>query len=181
MPTWISLLRAINLGQHNRIRMSELEAALRGLGFDNVKTYLQSGNVVFDARQSPAKLCEIIEAKIQSEFGLSVSVISRTREEMGDTIRNNPFLKEDGVDPSHLHVTFLASVPGAALEKLDRLGAEPDRFRCRGREVYLDCCQGYGRTKLSNQAIEKALAVRGTTRNWKTVNQVYQMAAGLLR
>jgi uncharacterized protein (DUF1697 family) len=181
MPAYISLLRAINLGQHNRIKMSELEAALRGLGFDDVKTYLQSGNVVFRARQSPAKLCETIEAKIQSEFGLSVSVISRTREEMHDTIQNNPFLKEDGVDPSHLHVTFLASVPAVALEKLDLLRAEPDRFRCRGREVYLHCCHGYGSTKLSNQAIEKALAIRATTRNWKTVNQVYQMAAGFVR
>jgi uncharacterized protein (DUF1697 family) len=180
MPTYISLLRAINLGQHNRIKMSELEATLRGLGFDDVKTYLQSGNVVFHARQSPAKLCQTIEAKIHSEFGLSVSVMSRTREEIGEIIQNNPFLKEDGVDPSHLHVTFLASVP-AALEKLDRLGAEPDRFRFRGCEVYLHCCHGYGRTKLSNQAIEKALAVRATTRNWKTVNQVYQMAEGFVR
>ena len=181
MPVYISLLRAINLGAHNRIGMSELEAAIEGLGFDEVKTYLQSGNLVFRARRPLAKLSEAIEAKIESAFGLSVSVISRTAEEIGKTIQSNPFLKQDGVDPAFLHVTFLASTPTAAAEKLARLRAEPDQFRHSGREVYLYCCQGYGRTKLSNQAIERALALRATTRNWRTVNQLYQMAAEIAR
>jgi uncharacterized protein (DUF1697 family) len=75
----------------------------------------------------------------------------------------------------------LASVPTAAVENLDRLQGAPDQFRHRDREVYLYCCHGYGRTKLSNQAIEMVLAVRATTRNWRTVNQLYQMAAGIVR
>jgi uncharacterized protein (DUF1697 family) len=181
MPVYISLLRGINLPGHNRIKMSELEAVLRGPGFGELKTYLQSGNLIFRAPKPSAKLSETIEAKIQSAFGFSVTVISRTAEEIGKAIQSNPFLKQDGVDPSYLHVTFLESVPTAAVEKLDRLRGEPDQFRHRGREVYLCCCQGYGRTKLSNQAIEKALAVRATTRNWKTVKQLYQMAAGIVR
>jgi len=117
-----------------------------------------------------------MEERIRSHFGLSISVLSRTDEELGNTIQTNPFLEESGVDPSKLHVTFLASAPTAAEEKLDRLHAGPDRYRYRGREIYLYCPQGYGRTKLSNLAIEKALAVRATTRNWRTVNQLYQMA-----
>ena len=181
MPTYISLLRAVNLAGHNRIKMSALQAALEGLGFEQVKTYLQSGNVVFHLVKPSANLCETIEEKIRSQFGLSISVISRTDEELGNAIQKNPFLKESGVDSSKLHVTFLASVPTAAEEKLDRLRAGPDRYRYRGREVYLYCPQGYGRTKLSNLAIEKALAVRGTTRNWRTVNQLYQMAAQIIR
>jgi len=181
VPTYISLLRAVNLAGHNRIKMSALQAALEGLGFEQVKTYLQSGNVVFHLVKPSANLCETIEEKIRSHFGLSISVISRTDEELGNAIQKNPFLKESGVDSSKLHVTFLASVPTAAEEKLDRLRAGPDRYRYRGREVYLYCPQGYGRTKLSNLAIEKALAVRGTTRNWRTVNQLYQMAAQIIR
>jgi len=181
MPVYISLLRAINLAGHNRMKMSELEAAMRSLGFDEVKTYLQSGNVIFRARGPSAKLSETIEAKIERVFGFSVTVISRTAEEMGKAIQNNPFLEQNGVDPSHLHVTFLESAPTGAVEKLDRLRGEPDQFRHRGRELYLYCCQGYGRTKLSNQAIERALALRATTRNWRTVNQLYQMAAGVVR
>jgi uncharacterized protein (DUF1697 family) len=181
VPTYISLLRAVNLAGHNRIKMSALQAALEGLGFKQVKTYLQSGNVVFHLLKPSANLCETIEERIRSHFDLSISVISRTDEELGNAIQKNPFLKESGVDSSKLHVTFLASVPTAAEEKLDRLRAGPDRYRYRGREVYLYCPQGYGRTKLSNLTIEKALAVRGTTRSWRTVNQLYQMATQIIR
>jgi uncharacterized protein (DUF1697 family) len=177
VPTYICLLRAINLAGHNRIKMSALEAALEGLGFEQVKTYLQSGNVVFHLAKSRANLCETLEERIRSAFGLSITVISRTAEELDTTIQKNPFLKESGIDPAKLHVTFLASAPAAAVEKLDQLRAAPDRYRYRGSEVYLYCPEGYGRTKLSNLAIEKALAVRATTRNWKTVNQLSQMAA----
>lgn len=176
MPTYISLLRGINVGKQKRILMSQLRATFEGLGCERVKTYLQSGNVIFNALETPANLCAQIEARIRRDFGLPVSVISKTVEEMGQAVRKNPFLKEGGVERSKLHVTFLASVPGAAVEKLDRLRAEPDQFRYSGREVYLYCVRGYGRTKLSNSAIEKALAVRATTRNWRTVNQLYQMA-----
>jgi uncharacterized protein (DUF1697 family) len=181
MPTYISLLRAINVAGHNRVKMSALEAALEGLGFEQVKTYLQSGNVVFHLAKPRANLSETVEARIRSAFGLSISVISRTEEELSNIIQKNPFLKESGVDPSKLHVAFLASAPTAAVEKLDRLRAEPDRYRYRGHEVYLYCPQGYGRTKLSNLAIEKALAVRATTRNWRTASQLYQMAAQIVR
>jgi uncharacterized protein (DUF1697 family) len=175
VPTYIALLRGINLGKHNRIPMGKLQQAFEGLGFEQVRTYIQSGNVIFNAGTA-SNLCQKIEEKIRSDFGLAVSVISKTAEELGDAIRNNPFLKKGGVDHSRLHVTFLSSVPAAAAEKLDRLRAGPDQFCCAGLEVYLYCRDGYGRTKLSNAAIEKALSVRATTRNWRTVNQLYQMA-----
>jgi len=181
VPTYVSLLRAINLAGHNRLKMSALEAALAGLDFEQVKTYLQSGNVIFHLAKPRANLCETIERRIHSVFGLSISVLSRTAEELDNIVQNNPFLKESGVDASKLHVTFLASAPTAAVEKLDRLRAEPDQYRYRGSEVYLYCPEGYGRTKLANLAIEKALAVRATTRNWRTVNQLHQMAAQIVR
>jgi uncharacterized protein (DUF1697 family) len=141
VPTYISLLRAVSLAGHNRIKMRALEAAFEGLGCEQVRTYRQSGNVVFHLAKPSANLCETIEERIHRHCGLSISVISRTEEELGNTIQKNPFLTESGVDPSKPHVTFLASAPTAAEEKLDRLRAGPDRYRYRGREVYLYCPQ----------------------------------------
>jgi uncharacterized protein (DUF1697 family) len=96
---------------------------------------------------------------------------------MGAAIHTDPFLQEKGLDPLKLHVTFLSEAPApAALKKLDTLAAKPDRFRHSGREVYLHCPNGYGSTRLSNNALEKALSVTATTRNWRTVNKLYEMA-----
>lgn len=180
MPTYISMLRGINLAGHNRINMRELQAALEEMGFQQVKTYIQSGNVVFKtAKISPERLSQKIEEKVRSDFGFSISVISKTAEDLAATIQKNPFLKQSGIDPTRLHVTFLSAVPDeAALKKLAAMPAEPDRFYCLGCDIYLHCPEGYGRTKLSNNAIEKALSLRATTRNWRTVNKLHEMASG---
>jgi len=178
MTAYISMLRGINVAGHKPVSMSELRELFEGLGCKRVRTYIQSGNVVFEAaRQAPSNLSKQIEEKILSDFGFPVPVISKTAEEMGAAIRNNPFLREKGIDPLKLHVTFLSQAPTlGALKKLDALAAEPDRFRCSGREIYLHCPNGYGTTKLSNNALEKALSVTATTRNWRTVNKLYEMA-----
>jgi uncharacterized protein (DUF1697 family) len=178
MPTYISMLRGINVVGHKPVNMNKLRALFEGLGCKQVRTYIQSGNVVFKAaRQAPENLSKQIEEKILSDFGFPVWVISKTSEEMGGALHDNPFLQENGIDPLKLHVTFLSQAPApAALRKLDTLAAEPDRFRCFRREIYLHCPNGYGRTKLSNNALEKALSVTATTRNWRTVNKLYEMA-----
>lgn len=178
MPTYVSMLRGINVGGKKSMKMDQLRELFAALGFARVKTYVQSGNVVFKARKSsPADLSRKIEERILSEFGFSVSVISKTAEEISRAIRNNPFLKEKGIDPAKLHVTFLSDAPPEkALQKLKALGAEPDRFRSRGAEIYVFCPNGYGRTRLSNNVLEKLLSVRATTRNWNTVNQFYRIA-----
>jgi uncharacterized protein (DUF1697 family) len=178
MPTYGSMLRGINVGGQKSMKMDQLRELFAALGFEQVRTYVQSGNVVFKARKSsPADLSRKIEERILSEFGFSVSVISKTAEEIGRTIQNNPFLKEKAIDPEKLHVTFLSQVPAkTALQKLDALSTAPDRFHSRGAEIYLFCPNGYGRTRLSNNVFEKLLALRATTRNWKTVNQLYRIA-----
>jgi uncharacterized protein (DUF1697 family) len=178
MPTHIAMLRGINVSGHKRIKMSQLQAMFEALGFKQVKTYIQSGNVVFEAGTNSAPgVSRKIEEKILSGFGFSVAVISKTPAELCETIQNNPFLKKRGVDLSRLHVTFLAKAPAAAaLKKLEALNAGPDQWQCRGSEIYLYCPDGYGRTKLSNTALERMLSVTATTRNWRTVNQLYQMA-----
>jgi len=99
---------------------------------------------------------------------------------MGEIIQNNPFVTQAGVDSTKLHVTFLSQAPASsAVQTLGKLPAGGDQFRHSRKAIYLYCPGGYGETKLSNNAFEKLLSVRATTRNWKTVNTLYQMAAGL--
>ncbi len=178
MPTYISMLRGINVSGHKRIKMSQLQEMFEALGFEQVRTYIQSGNVVFEAGTNSAPdVSRKIEEKILSSFGFSVAVISKTPAELGKTLQDNPFLKKRGVDTSKLHITFLAKAPAeTALKKLGALNAGSDQWQCRGSGVYLYCPNGYGTTKLSNNALEKVLSVTATTRNWRTVNQLYQMA-----
>jgi len=178
MPIYISMLRGINVAGHKQVKMAALQAAFEALEFEQVRTYIQSGNVVFKAaNSSPLNLSRKIEGKILDEFGFAVPVITRTSEEMGGAIRTNPFLKENGIDLSKLHVTFLSDIPApAALKTLESLTVKPDQFRASGREIYLYCPNGYGNTKLSNNALEKVLSLSATTRNWNTVNKLYEMS-----
>jgi uncharacterized protein (DUF1697 family) len=178
MPIYISMLRGINVAGHKLVKMAALQAAFEALGFEQVRTYIQSGNVVFKAaKSSPVNLSREIEGKILDEFGFEVPVITRTSEEMGGVIRVNPFLKEKGIDLSKLHVTFLSDVPAlAAVKAFESLAVKPDQFRASGREIYLYCPNGYGTTKLSNNAFEKVLSLSATTRNWNTVNKLYEMS-----
>lgn len=178
--TYIALLRGINVGGHKIIKMDQLRKAFEELGFASVATYVQSGNVVFQPPTEAAlNLSEKIEKMVLQRFAMSVRVIVRTSEEIDDVVKNNPFLKQKGVDPARLHVTFLSGTPqNAAVKGLDAIAAGADKFRCRGAEIYLYCPNGLGRTKLSIQAFEKVLSVGATTRNWNTVNQLHQMTAG---
>ena len=180
VPTFIAMLRGINVSGHKIVKMERLRATFEGLGFGNVQSYVQSGNVVFEAKAAaPTGIAETIVRRIERDFGFSVPVTVVTAQEMGRIFRENPFLKEAGADLSKLHVTFLADTPAAAgLTRMGALPAGPDRFHWRSRCVYLHCPQGYGNTKLSNNAIEQALAVSATTRNWKTVTTLHQMAVG---
>jgi len=177
MPTYISMLRGINVGGHKRIKMDQLRKSFEALGFEQVKTYIQSGNVVFKGgKLSTAALSRKIEAKILSDFGFSVSVISRTQDEMEKTIQNNPFLKERGIDQTKLHVTFLSEAPAPpALQKMQTLIAAPDQSRCAGREIYFYLPNGVSQSSLWKTPWERTLSVVTTMRNWNTVNSLYQM------
>jgi uncharacterized protein (DUF1697 family) len=180
--THIAMLRGINVSGHKLVKMDRLRESFEALGFGNVRTYVQSGNVVFDAKvaspaELPAKIAARIAARIARDFGFSVPVTVLTSDELGRVVKENPFLKEEGIDLSKLHVTFLSGLPpGAGLKKLSGVPAGPDRFHCRRTSVYLHCPEGYGTTKLSNNAIEKLLALGATTRNWKTVTTLHQMS-----
>jgi uncharacterized protein (DUF1697 family) len=179
VPIYVAMLRGINVGGQKILEMERLRASFEELGLGHVRTYVQSGNVTFDASKgSSDSLSKNIRAKILSDYGFSVPLILRTSGEMKKIVGDNPFLKERGIDRSRLHISFLSALPAeAGLRKLDALDALPDRFSVKGREVYLHCPNGYGRTKLSNNALEKLLSVEATTRNWKTVNTLVGMSS----
>jgi len=177
MPIYISMLRGINVGGNKLIKMDQLRKSIEALGFEQVKTYIQSGNVVFKTgKLSPAALSKRIEERILSDFGHSASVISRTVDEMSKTIANNPLLKQPGIDLEKLHVAFLSAAPEApALKKLSELTLAPDQSRCLGKEVYLYFPNGFSNSSLWKHPLDRVLSVTATTRNWKTVNTLHQM------
>ena len=181
MPIYIALLRGINIGPHKRIKMDKLRASCEGLGFADVKTYIQSGNLVFRARKfSPPALSKNLCECIGRDFGFSADVISRTREEMKRIIDDNPFTKERGLEASKLHVVFLPQAPSAAaLKKLHELTLAPDRVHSSGEEIYFYFPNGVSGSSLWKHPLDKVLSVAGTMRNWNTVTQVYGMAVDL--
>jgi uncharacterized protein (DUF1697 family) len=176
--TYIALLRGINIGPHKRMKMEKLRASCEGLGFAGVKTYIQSGNVIFRApKSSPAALSKRLGDCIVRDFGFSAEVISRTREELKATIDGNPFMKERNLDLSKLHVLFLAEAPAAAaLKKLQELTLAPDRTRSSENEIYFYFPNGVSGSSLWKRPLERLTGVAGTMRNWKTVNKLYEMA-----
>jgi len=175
--TYVALLRGINVSGHKLIKMDRLRASCEALGWVNVRTYLQSGNIVFaTTEKSPLALAATLQKQILREFGFEVPTIILTIKDIDLTLKGNPFLTENGIDPATLHVTFLSARPdAAALRKLKVVPAQPDRFHAVGKLIYLHCPQGYGRTKLSNQALERILSVSATTRNWKTLSELARM------
>jgi uncharacterized protein (DUF1697 family) len=157
--------------------MDKLRSCLEALGLEQVKTYIQSGNVVFKtAKISSVSLSRKIENRILADFGFSVSVISRSADEIENMISGNPFLNQPGIDPEKFHVAFLSEVPTpAALKKLSELTLAPDQSRCRGKEVYFYFPNGVSGSSLWKHPLDRVLSVEATMRNWKTVNTLHQM------
>jgi uncharacterized protein (DUF1697 family) len=177
MVSHIALLRGINVGG-NMLKMDRLREIFAGLGLADVKTYLQSGNVLFTANEKPQVLADMIEKQIGRETRLPVSAIIRTPAQLKRVIAANPFLEGAGANGGMLHVTFLAGVASkAGLAALAKVEAGADRWHAAGSEIYLRCPDGYGRSKLNNTAIEKRLGVRATTRNWNTVTALDALCA----
>ena len=178
MPTIISILRGINVGQR-KVLMTDLRSLYEKLGFKDVITYIQSGNVIFktDKKISDQKLAEKIEKVISKQYGFDVPVINRTREELKKIILANPFLEIKGIDKSKLHVTFLTTEPDQVNIKLAReFDYSPDKFIISGTEVFLYIPVSYAETKLSNKFFESKLKVSATTRNWNTVTKLAELA-----
>jgi uncharacterized protein (DUF1697 family) len=177
MPTYVALLRGVNVGGARKLPMKELAPALAGLGFEDVRTYIQSGNVVFRAPVGArAKLVSQVEKTIEGTFALDVTVMLRTPAELARVVDGNPFLDTKAA-VSKLHVVFLDRKPAkAAIAKLDPERSPPDEFDVRGTEIYLRFPDGYGRTKLGADYFERTLGIRATARNWRTVTKLLGLA-----
>ncbi len=177
MNTYVSLLRGINLGGQRKIKMEDLQALFVALGHSQVTTYIRSGNIIFkSSANSPSKLARGIEERIARDLGLAVTVLLRTSDELAQVVEDNPFIRQ-GTDPTKLYVTFLADAPDpAVVGQLEVQNRQPDEFRVLGREIYLHCPQGYGRTKLNNAFWERRLGTAATTRNWNTVTKLLELA-----
>ena len=178
MTTYVALLRGINVGGRTKVRMDDLRRAFAALCHADVKTYLQSGNVVFTCpEREPSRVAGEIERLIAGDLGVTTTVLLRRGHDLARLVANNPFLAGE-TDPTRLHVTFLADAPDDdRVARLDTTVGEPDAFSLVEREVYLHCPNGYGRTRLNNAFFERRLGVAATTRNWKTVTALRDLVA----
>jgi uncharacterized protein (DUF1697 family) len=178
MPVCIALLRGINIGPHKRMKMEKLRACCEALGFKNVKTYIQSGNVICQAgKLSSDAAAKRIEAQITKEFGFSADVIARTSDEMKQVLEANPLLKQRGVDAQRLHVVFLPEAPSSeSIKKLESIVLAPDLVRHKGKEIYFYFPNGVSGSSIWKHNLDRVLGISGTMRNWRTVNTLHQMA-----
>jgi uncharacterized protein (DUF1697 family) len=172
----IALLRGINVSGKNMLPMAELAKMFVAAGCGDVKTYIQSGNVVFRASDGVvSKLGGLITPQIEERFGCKVPVVLRSAAELGEVVRSNPFLKAGAAEDS-LHVYFLAGMPAAGdVAGLDTGRSAPDAFAVVGREIYLRLPNGMGRTKLTNAYFDSKLKTVSTARNWRTVLKLLEM------
>ena len=174
MSSYVALLRGINVGGHNRVPMAELRAGLAGLGYSDVRTHLQSGNVVFRAPvAADDELEQSISDLLAAEFGLSVAVLVRTAEEFLAVFAGNPL---ETTEPARLLVLFLSAVPEPArLAGIDPARYLPERFALRPTEIYLYCAVGIIESPLLKVFTDKRLGCAVTARNWNTVTRVAEL------
>ncbi|MCC7076595.1 MAG: DUF1697 domain-containing protein [Acidimicrobiia bacterium] len=174
---YVILLKGINVGGRHKVPMADLRRICVALGGADVRTYVQSGNVVLDVEEGAATLPARISATIAAEYGhAGVHVIARTTAELAAVVDSNPFLAR-GCDPAKLHFTFTAGDADAAgLDGVASSGFEPDGFAPGPGGFYVHCPNGYGRTKLDNAFFERRTAQPATTRNWKTVTALLALA-----
>lgn len=172
--TYIAFLKGVNVSGHRIIKMVELKAMFEEMGYKNVRTYIQSGNVVFESPKAKTEtLCKKIEAALQKSLGYAVKIVIRTKEEIETIIVEYPFSKVKGHENFKTDVAFLSAVPDkAAIKELEALNTDDEMFKVSGGNVYSLRNKGFPDTLLGKGVIEKKLKVIATVRNWNTVNKI---------
>ena len=177
MTTYIALLRGVNVGGHRLIKMPELKRLFEAMGCGRVRTYIQSGNVVFASDEQPEPLRWRIEREIAARFGFPVTVVPRTADELERVIAACPFAAGALTEGERLYVALLADAPAPeAVERLLACDSAPDEARVVEREVYLLYRRSARDTPLTNAFLERTLGVAATTRNWRTMRALADMA-----
>lgn len=178
MRTYISILRGINVSGQKMIKMADLKKLYAELGFMEIQSYIQSGNVIFQYEPSePHELEQKITAGIRTAYSFEVPVMVLEIEELQSVLANNPYIADPSKDDNFMHVTFLSALPDTvALTKLNEIHYPGEEFLVLDRAIYLYCPNGYGRTKFNNSFFEKKLKLAATTRNWKTAKELLIIA-----
>ncbi len=171
----VALLRGVNVGGRNRLAMADLRAIAAARGYERVRTYIQSGNLVLWAPEgAPEDVAARLEEAIAAQTGLASAVVVRTAHELASVVERNPYHKR-GEDPSHLHVVFLNRAAEASIPLEDLDAYAPEEAVAIGREIYLFLPSGMGRSKLATD-LARQKGPAGTTRNWRTVTTLLEMA-----
>jgi uncharacterized protein (DUF1697 family) len=177
MLTYIALLRGINVSGQKLIKMTDLKELFEAQGFQNVQTYIQSGNVIFSSKEKYSdKIKNIISNSIKQKFGFDVGVLVITPDMIEYVLKNNPYIKKKK-DIDRLYVTFLSDLPSSEnIKKLNLIDYSPEEYIMDDKLVYLHVPNGYGKAKLNNNLFENKLKVEATTRNWKTINKLWELS-----
>ena len=175
MQTYTALLRGINVSGQKKINMKDLLSYMEEIGLKNVKTYIQSGNLVFLSKLNSNELINIIQNKIEKEYDFFVPVIILTEEEIEKIVKQNPY-KKLNTDTKFMYFTFLSEYPDKKLIKdIKDQKYKDDEFIISDKIIYVFCPGGYGKTKLTNMFFESKLKVTASTRNWKTTVKLQEM------
>ena len=177
MKTYIALLRGINVSGQKKIRMADLKAHLEELAWEGIQTYIQSGNIIFRSTDNnPGQLAQALKQKLQDKYGFEVPTLVLEPRELVHVINNNPFTRDPGTVVDRLAVTFLFETPQAGLvKKIMEPEQTNEHFIFDEKFIFLYYPNGFGRAVMNNNVFEKRLKVEATTRNWKTVNKLYEM------
>jgi len=178
MITYVALLRGINVNGQKIIKMNQLKNIFEDTQFKNVKTYIQSGNVIFDTiQEETTSISERIQNSLKETLGFEVTVIVRSISELEQIIKVNPFRIEELLENEKIHITLLDQKPTAAsIDILKAAKSNKDEIQVLNREVYILCRNGYAKTIYSNSTIEKRLKVVATTRNLDTINKIMSIS-----
>lgn len=177
MYTHLALLRGINVSGHNMIKMDDLKALLERMGFQNVRTYIQSGNVFVDSEEEHGATVGFrIKQEIFKEWGYDVPIIVITKEDLEACQNNNPYLKEKDVDTKKLYFTFTSKeLNESSIHDLKMSQVKPDEAVIDKNRIYVKYAVGAGKTRFDQKYIEKKLNVTATMRNWNTVTKLLEM------
>ncbi len=177
MSIYLSLLRAINVGGNNQVKMAALKELHEATGFRSVRTYLQTGNVIFEGdEQDPTALTADLKTAFQAKLGFPVEIVVRSGAELADLVKRNPFLNQPERESKWILVMFLSEAPSEEAKfGLLTTYAGPEEIVFSGKEVFIYYPEGVGTSRLSNAFIEKKLKTTGTSRNWNTVREILKM------
>ncbi|UUW07703.1 DUF1697 domain-containing protein [Flavobacterium plurextorum] len=176
MTTHLALLRGINVSGHNMMKMDALKIMLENIGFQNIRTYLQTGNVFVDSEEDASKVGFMIKQEIFKVFGHEVPTIVITKEDLELCFKNNPFLKEKDIDTKKLYVAFVSTqLKKENINDLKISQFKPDEASIDGNRIFIKYAVGAGKTRFDQKYIEKKLNITATIRNWNTVTNLLAM------